>query len=77
MSTVVKCDVCGNEVKTGYKHHANLKLMNPLQENGKGSGYVHEGGEADFCGKCLKEIMKTFRSKKDFEELERVVDFDF
>ena len=80
MATIVTCDKCGNTVKTGYKHHATLRLMNPIEEiEGKGVGYVHEGGEADLCGKCLMDVLEygAFRDKKEIKELKKVCNLDF
>jgi len=80
MASITTCDKCGKQIKTGFDHHATLKLMNPIKEiPDKGVGYVHEGGQADLCGKCLIDVMEFggFRNKEEIKEARKTWDLDF
>jgi hypothetical protein len=75
---ITHCDVCNNEIKTGFTHHATLRFLNPLQsKKDPENSYVYEGGEGDFCGKCMKMVLKFFRRAKEYKELLKNADFNF
>ena len=60
MANIIHCDKCNSVIRTGFEHHATLRFMNPIKQKGEKEGFVTDSWEADYCGKCLKDLFKTY-----------------